>query len=178
MMKSENTDQRSKSSNAFKSAHSSFPSKKSNSKVSSPPHHDGFDVKKLQKRLKMSVDKEKQFSELMESTARVMATNAIQNILYVKEAMGKDKDKKEQLHKEKDEAIQKEIEEKEAEQKRLIEEVKRAHEREMQEVARENTKETGAQSEHEDASKKKKKKVKLLKSLVNIQLVKVVMKLM
>ncbi|MFW5990155.1 MAG: translation initiation factor IF-2, partial [Campylobacterales bacterium] len=72
----------------------------------------------------------------------------------------KDKDKKEQLQKEKDEAIQKEIEEKEAEQRRLIEEVKRAHEREMLEVARENTKEITAQSEHEDASKKKKKKVK------------------
>lgn len=94
-MKSENTDQKSKS---FKTAHSSFPSspsEKSKKNVSSSPQtqNNGFDVKKLQKRLKMSVDKEKQFSELMESTARVMAMNAIQNILYVKEAMGKDQDK-------------------------------------------------------------------------------------
>lgn len=48
-----------------------------------------LDVSKIMKRLKMNVDKERQLGEVLEKAAKVMTMNAIQNILYVKEAMGK-----------------------------------------------------------------------------------------
>ena len=70
------------------SPHSSHSSRSSRSSHSPDSPHAEIDVPRMMKRLKMKIDKEKQFMELIEKASKVMTMNAIQNILYVKEAMG------------------------------------------------------------------------------------------
>jgi translation initiation factor IF-2 len=131
--------------------------KSSKPKVTKPKKTETTEAKKesAKPKTKKEEDKDRAIKEAITGSL-AEATLGKRKMTIVKK---KDKDKKELEQKAKDEAIAKEIEEKEAEQKRLIEEVKRAHEREMKE-AKEEASKGSAQSESDDASKKKKKKIK------------------